>query len=1216
MHNRVHRFSKALKSIEAKLRIRKFDDLLVLLAVFFFIFGCIIIPEPPIPVELTTFADLSNTTSLQFDAGGEQESFELNISRYTTVGNSSELNKGAGVIESFSMQICPTEHLGSNASNLTLYWPSGGTLLFYPGTLTSCENVSIDPEDFNDYLQVHQSPSVANFASNIFGGGGFYTEWGISMKNPKMKDVNDPVTYQLMILEPAVPEDLMTQLIALIGETLPPGFDLIEGARLSGLRYTCYEWDGVRETTTPSAIYPIMLSVPGLNISSMLPGWVIPNGTIIMNATVFDMDCPPYGTPGKYRADVRKMQLDLDNYTGSVPSDSFADDFDAPVLNPAWHFRGVNSSYNYQPALSKIDLISPDTPGDPSANLLYYNDSFNAPTSNESGTYVVANIFFNESAPDAGVGLLFVNETIEPTTMGASIPYFRGGIIYNNENLTVFCPNMSPDFSENLTEFSQALGWPPVTGWHELAYYSTGNLTVFLYDAMPISINCNPQNESVYAALTSDPLTDSMSGNTSVGWFEVYNVEYKENYTGSAWFDLGLLSYAEFLNQTIYSDVIVFDADSEGDKYGRTFEFEVESDTPGIVEVSNVNLTYGSLISYGDAGSYPTSTLDDDSNFSWFMINSHLINSDMVLNSYAYNSTITNSEIVMSRVDCTNVTNSTLVFSGAVYNPRDPIKLPIPTPIDALNITDCSGEIVDSNLEFVFLIGGNAWNSNLSTLPAMIATDFRDAEFSNLTLKSGQMIVNGTRAPDIFNGPVELSELFGAAIEGLTNQSDLPFGCEEDSEMVLDSATDLRLEDSTAAVMNCRFNLYNSNFTIQNSTFDNSFGGIRVSLHNSTLRVGDIPELVNITTYGHLTDVVFWNLNTSLLPGELVLSSEDVYVEAGMASLNGNSTRINFTELTTIVNTTLIFNYVGSWDGNITYYENYTSNMSEALEKGIECPPDRCYNIVHDTVAHTLRVDVANFSTYVVNYTPTPPTPPTPPDPPPTSPGDGSDLDFEVSVQGECVGQEIIFSAVDSSGPMQGASILIRGPGAEQDSTRINTDQDGEAVFIPEEEGTYYYAASEGGYNDVEGSFSAVACEEPILLPDVPIVDEIPPELPDEHEGECGTYVGSMWTPYSCCSDSDCGVGEQCVVNTCIPAAVSVIEIDEAGHTEIEIPSVEVPEVAPSEEVSASSCCLIGICMDFAGICWYYWMAGIVLLVIAAGAYFYYASSRKPSKKK
>gem|GEM_PF-1018899 len=1424
------KFNRTLKDIETKLRIRKFDDLLVLLAVFFFIFGCIIIPEPPIPVELTTFADLSNTTTLQFDAGGEQESFELNISRYITVGNSSELNKGAGVVEEFRMQICPTEHLGSNVSNLVLHWPTGNSVLFYPGVLTSCENVSIDPEDFNYYLQVHQSPSVANFASNILGGGGFYTEWGISMKNPKMKDVDDPVTYQLMILEPVVPANLMSQLIALTGETLPPGFDLIEGARLSGLQYTCYEWDGVRETTTPSASYPIMLSVPGLNLSSLIPGLTIPNGTIIMNATVFDMDCPPYGTPGKYRADVRKMQLQLDNYTGSVPSDSFADDFDSPLINPAWYFRGasvnwlgyyeedipsstinlyseanisgssmyyyrnytvdesggsllleanistaglpgldlaaipdgagvvgfmVNSSYpagmapimgqmrgmlafgnnltlvacpdssmiafvpssadfhsfkinitndtatyyldgaqiaqcanstsddlyvmvssdfatdaflgnismdwinvtaysggpgtwaedwsefdhfdsalnttawlmrnvssygglatyNYEPALSRIQLISqPATPGDPStANLLYYNSSITAPTTNESGTYIVANVFFNESTPDAAVGLYFTNETIEPTTFGESLTYFRGGLGYYQEYMFVLCPNMSESVAFNLSQVSELLGWPPVTGWHELAYYSTNETTVFLYDAMPISIGCSAQNESTYVALTSDPYTNLASGNTSVGWFEVYDVDYMENYTGSAWFDLGLLAYAEFLNQTIYSDVIVFDADAEGDKYGRVFEFEIESDSPGIVEVSNVNLTYGSLISYGDAGTYPTSTLDDDSDFSWFMINSHLVNSEMALNSYAYNSTITDSEIIMSRVDCTNITNSRLVFSGAVYNPRSPDELGIlSTLIGDLNITDCSGEIVNSDLEFVFLLGGNAWNSNISTLPAMIATDFRDAEFSNLTLRSGQMIVNGTRAPDLFDGPVELSELFGAAIEGLTNQSNLPFGCEEDSEMVMDSTADLRLCNSTAAVMNCRFNLYNSNFTIRNSTFENEFGGIRVSLHNSSLRVGNLTELVNITTYGQFTDVVFWNVNTSLLPGELILSSEDVYVETGMASLNKNSTKINFTELTTIVNTSLIFNYVGTWDGHITYYENYTSNMSEALKKGIECPQERCYKVVHDTVAHTLRVDVSNFSTYVVNYTPTPPGP-TPPTLPPG--GNGGTAEFTLNVEGECVGEAVLFTASHSGLDMEGVKIQITNQASG--TTSVHTDVHGNVEFFPQNEGTYYYVASEDGYEDKTGSFLAVICEEePILLPDVPIVEETPLENPEGHEGECGIYEGGIWTPYSCCTDSDCGVGEQCVVNTCVPAAVSVIEIDETGHTEIEIPSEEGPAEAPQKEVPSLSCCLFGICMDFAGICWYYWLIAIVLLVLAAGTYFHYVPKRKPSKKK
>jgi hypothetical protein len=116
--------------------------------------------------------------------------------------------------------------MGSNASNLTMYWPTGGSTLFYPGTLTSCQQVSVNASGFNDYLSVHQAPSMANFASQMItvlteAGGdpdSLAMEWGISQKNPKMHDIDSPVTYQLMIVEPELPDDLS----ALLLQTIPP----------------------------------------------------------------------------------------------------------------------------------------------------------------------------------------------------------------------------------------------------------------------------------------------------------------------------------------------------------------------------------------------------------------------------------------------------------------------------------------------------------------------------------------------------------------------------------------------------------------------------------------------------------------------------------------------------------------------------------------------------------------------------------------------------------------------------------------------------------------------------------------------------------------------------------------------------------------------------------------------------------------------------------
>ncbi|MBD3390172.1 hypothetical protein GF415_04455 [Candidatus Micrarchaeota archaeon] len=1394
---------------------RRFDELTVLLAVFFFIFGCIIIPEPPIPVELNKFSDLSTSKELQFESPPESQSFHLNISRYATVGNSSIPAEGnPGVVQNFSMRICPIEHMGSNVSNLTMHWPGGESYMFYPGTLDSCEEVSINASGFNSYLSVHQAPTITGMLSKISSGENVSMEWGISMKNPKMKDVDDPVTYQFMIIEPSIPENLIEQLIAATGTALPPGFDLLTDARLSGVSYTCYGWDQVRETTSPSAAYPIQVSVPGMNLSALIPDLTIPNGTVVMNASVFEMDCPAYGTPGKYRSEVRRLQLNLNNYTGPVPSASFSDDFNSPSLNPAWVFEyagtpsvlgwyvdnstqstvelysegnasgssayyyrnhtidssggafvleanistageppinmsmplpegagmvafttnhsypgpmasagtqlrsfiafgnnatligcpdGTRASiiptssgyhtfrinitndtatyavdgaqvfqctnhtsaelypmfssdfltdgfmgnisvdwinitaysggpgtwseewsefdhfdspldtgkwlmrnvsvpkqipyYSYQPSLSKIDLYSYNTDENDNSTgiLMYYNESFAPPTSNESGIYFTTSVYFNESNPAAAPGFMFMNDTVSPAGFSELEDNYRGGIIYSNGYIVLTCPNTSKTYAANLSQLSYIMGWGEPTGWHQLGYYSTNDTTAFFYDDMPMPLNCSPHNESVYIAITSDPTTDLTEGNGSVRWFEAYSVEYEENYYGEKWFDLGLLSYMGYINRSMYSDVIVFDADSEGNYYDREFEFEVTSDTPGRLQMDALNITYGSLISYGPGGTAPTTTLDPDSDFSWFAINSEIDNSHMRLNSFAYNSTLTDSELIMARADCVNITDSRLLFSGAVYNTEEKHLGELGGLLEDLNMTSCDGVVENSELEFVFLIGGNAFNSELKTLPAIIATDFYDATMDNLTLYRGRMVINGTRAPDMFQDELDLGDFMGIGLSTFEDNTTLPFSCEEQSTMAIDGAADLRLADAPAKTVNCRFELHNSNFTVQNLTFDNEFGGIRVSLDNSSLHVNDMPEPINLTTYGQLTDVVIWNLDTSLLSGPLVVSDEGIYIETGMASVNKTAPGANMSEISDLFNISLIYNNVGEWDGSITYYGNFTRNRTHAMQSGIECPADRCQNVVFDRSAHTIRVDISNFSTYVVNYTEYE-------DEDEEEDDDGpDDVDYQLEVEGACAGSAVNFTASRSGLGTSGITIRVYGP--DNQSLFYGHDETGShgrASFTPTFPGTYYYSAGAAGYTEKTGSIEILNCTTPS--------GEAPPAEPiPEEEPPAGTP-----SKEECYLDADCPAGHWCIENECV---LAIEPTEEGPGPEITPPSQaqEVPSVAePKEEAGETPpCCLVGICLEVLGVCWYYWVAGLAILGLFVIIYINYPGKKR-----
>jgi hypothetical protein len=956
----------------------------------------------------------------------------------------------------------------------------------------------------------------------------------------------------------------------------------------------------VRETTTPSAVYPIRIPIPDLNITD--PVELNLSGEIIMNATVFDLDCPAYETPGKYRAEVRKMLLDLKNYTGPIPSDYFYDDFDSPGLSERWILRKTGlSSYTYNSSMSRIELYSDVNSSLTNGILMYYSDPFEAPTSNESGYYFTAKMYVDPNAENSTIGILFTTDILDPASEAVMNSSLRGAWVFQGGYLIAMCPDQSIAFYEDISSLL-------TPGYYDFGYLTNNDTAVFLFGSVPIA-ECSPQTEEIYISMTSDPLTDKYYGNTSVSLVELFEVQYVEEHYGEKWFDIGFLSYMEYLNNSIYSDVLIFDEDAEGDFYGREFDFEVISDTPGIVDIDELNITYGSLISYGAAGTAPTTSLDQNRDFSWFAVNSEIYGSDMRLNSFAYNSTLTNSEMVLSRIECVNLANSRMVFSGAIYNTEEQYIGDFPLfafPLEELE-TDCSGVVENSYLEFVFLIGGNVYNSDVRTLPMMVATDFENAVFDNFTLYEGKMIINGTRIPSLFENELELAELapIPLPIEEITGGGALPLGCSDAATLAMDGVK-LKISNISAASLNCRFELHNSNLNLENLTFKNEFGGIRVSLDNSSTRITNMSELVNVTTYGQLTDVVIWNLNTSMLSGPLVMSSEEIYVETGMASANDSYPETNLTEITSLFQVSLIFNNVAEWDGQVTYYDEFTKNKSKAIEEGIECPPDRCYYSEFDPVAHTLRVDVTNFSTYVVNYTiwnDTNDTSPTP------RPRPDRDLEYDLLIEGECAGEQVTFTAIRSGQGVDGLNVNVYGP----DSTlslydSFETGADGTGSFIPEFAGNYHYQVSAEGYEYKAGLISIIICEaEEEGAEEGP---EDGPQAPGEEPETPG------WVP-ECTKDSDCPTGYWCIENECVLAIEPLEEpAPPAIPAEIEIPSA-VPEESPvEEEEPAPACCLVGICMDIFGICWYYWAIAVILLLLAAAYLYYFVGEKKAVKQK
>jgi len=1101
------------------------ERIVTLLLILGLFLGCAIVP--PVPIDLTRFADNSSAQNLTFDSAGNQP-FELTLTKYTVVGNNSLTPEG-GVIRNITFTACPIEHMGSNVSNLTMNWPAGGSTPFFSGTLDSCQQLSVDPLLFNEYLSVRSAdstleiinnPGIANFS---IGAISF-----LMMKNPRMYHYDEPVTYTF-----AVPYGPISMIANITGEEIPPEYWVYENTRIHGIRYTCRSGDSIRTMYGPTRSWNISITLPPMDLTGLVGVNITNRSSADATFSLFDLPCPAYGTPGKYYAEVTELYVDLTNYTGPLPQSGFRDDFNTSTLNPHWDLRLVNGS-----GLAELDNdylngqvhLRSNSPSSDSGMALYYSTPISPPVSSTAGVMIETYISDWE-VPDGNYsGIFFLNETANPGPTASMVPLIRGMLAFDDDQWIVYCPTAAIGVDP-----PNATGTMP-SGPHTAQVLITNNATAFILDGSPAMV-CEAPAEDFYVAFTSDPVTDSFNGNITLEYVEIMDVEYVSGWNGTLWMDMSLLP----LGGSSYADVIVCDCP---DRYNRNFTFSIGSDSPGVLELSNINVSYQALISYGGEGMAPTTSIDN-SNFSWVGINSRVSDSDVLYQTGLYNSTVTNSEVVFSSLPCYTVSNSNVIMG---------VMIP---PSAVGQVGTCDNRIEDSYLNFVFMVGGgSAVNSRLSGF--LIAfTDFQDALVENLTLYEGTMILNGSRA-SIFQNPLDLGDIpLGIG---------MPLACSEGAFFAIDSAANLSIGDLSAGSIDCRFRLFNSNVTIYNLTFDNEFGGIKAELGDSTLFVRDMPNPVNITVYGGDTDVVFWNVNISEF-GTLILSSEDMDVDNGFASVNGEANGGMLANLSSHYRTTLIFYNVTSFNGNIGYYENFTTNRTEASQLAVNCPISICSNFNYDSNTRILTVDVNSFSSYVLDYNYTPPS------------GGGGDENRElsISVSGECVGEAVQFNATSGASRVPDVNIRIYYP--VSGFSYVHTGTGGTATFTPSQEGAYSFSAHLAGYEEVDGTFPVEECAPPV--PPVQNETVAPVSLAQEtpEEGTGGTIAPEQ-PPAQPPEEIE------------VPAQPPAQPLQEGTPQ-------EQPEGAPPTAQPATCCFLF--CAQLFGICWYWWL--LIIILIIGGAY-------------
>jgi len=100
----------------------------------------------PLLVSVEKFNSGAPSVLLTYPTGGENASFEMNITRFVPPGNWSK----DGIFRNFTITLCPES---GTPSDITIYDPeSGSAQLLHAGPLAGCEDVQVDTSGLDSYF--------------------------------------------------------------------------------------------------------------------------------------------------------------------------------------------------------------------------------------------------------------------------------------------------------------------------------------------------------------------------------------------------------------------------------------------------------------------------------------------------------------------------------------------------------------------------------------------------------------------------------------------------------------------------------------------------------------------------------------------------------------------------------------------------------------------------------------------------------------------------------------------------------------------------------------------------------------------------------------------------------------------------------------------------------------------------------------------------------
>ncbi len=586
---------------------------------------------------------------------------------------------------------------------------------------------------------------------------------------------------------------------------------------------------------------------------------------------------------------------------------------------------------------------------------------------------------------------------------------------------------------QNATKFVQRYPLIQQTGvdvdlalWNDSENIYGVNYTCFDGDANRIFVGTPVMRETVYGSPSILFFTCPAYSSTGTYNVTVYQIA-TFNGLDYDWHDVSYVTQVIVINGTDPRDFLL--------------EAQIGSDSPGVVEIKTINISYETRMEYSNyytstvtlIGTVPPPWASDNSTIEDTVVEAEggvsgsYIKDSLVFGSAVADCNISDSEFYWSTVDCDAAAET------GVHN----------SVINASRIYVC-------NIQNSYVEGSSQMSCEL--LNAQVIQD---------VVLSGTMINNFTKYPPSL-------PLLGPTVIGCNGTN---------AEWMVDGAMGDATDITFLLDQGCFLDLYNSHINFKdNNLFFSGTPRFRLS-RNSNITfsnlLGSYPLIGFVGTGSefYLRDVDFAGL------ADLTIYGSEYTLGNGFVAVNTNAMPMLENANATIV----IKNMPAGL--NVYYHRGYLSNYNSIIANGMLCGPSRCTGISYDAGTGTYTINVTGLSSYAVgNRTEH------------RERGGGGEEEMKIEWTLICPDNVLKVYAKEGSSPISNVRVVLQyTPGGYSTEGIIYTNSQGTAEFNITKEGRYRILASKDGYESAEHIFEIELCPPPS---EENVTEEKPEEQP------------------------------------------------------------------------------------------------------------------------